>query len=206
VGETTSQFIIDLVKLVKWPVIIVFLPWIFRQALSNVLTSLSSREFWLDAYGVKAKVGSGSAEAEQQQVAKNPFQPEGGEPILELEPSHQLAIEKPEKPSERLSLPMPMASPSQAVARLEKEMRNEVKTLNSALNSEQKEDRLIRVLAETRLRAGHEFIYNCIFGSQIAFLKRLNEVAKLTIDQAREFLKPYADQFPQIYSHYSFEA
>jgi hypothetical protein len=35
---------------------------------------------------------------------------------------------------------------------------------------------------------------------------RLNEVGRATVDDAREFVRPYAEQFPQIYSNYGFDA
>ena len=117
---------------------------------------------------------------------------------MELDAGRQLSVEKPKGPEP--SPPVPSERP--AVARLENELRNELQ----AVDSQQREGRLIRVLAETRLRAGHEFIYNRIFGSQIVFLKRLNELANCTVDQAREFFQPYAKQFPQVYSNYGFEA
>lgn len=44
-----------------------------------------------------------------------------------------------------------------------------------------------------------------IFGSQIAALKRLNEVGRATVDDAREFFRPYAEQFPQLYNNYGFD-
>lgn len=62
----------------------------------------------------------------------------------------------------------------------------------------------MRALAHSRLEAGHEFTYNRIFGSQIAALERLNEVGRATVDIAREFFRPYAEQ-PQVYSNYGFD-
>jgi hypothetical protein len=64
---------------------------------------------------------------------------------------------------------------------------------------------LSRALAEARLRQAHEFNYNRIFGSQIAYLKRLNEVSRTTKDQAREFFTSYAEKYPEFYANYSFE-
>jgi hypothetical protein len=75
----------------------------------------------------------------------------------------------------------------------------------SKIDGEKREPILVRALAQSRLEAGHEFTYIRIFGSQIAALKRLNEVGRATVDNAREFFKPYAEKFPQIYSNYGFE-
>ena len=71
--------------------------------------------------------------------------------------------------------------------------------------SDRREPALIRALAERSLVAGHEFTYNRIFGSQIAGLKRLDEVGVVTVEQARAFYQPYGENFPQIYSNYGFD-
>ena len=72
-------------------------------------------------------------------------------------------------------------------------------------DADKKEAVLIRALAETRLTAGHEFTYNRIFGSQIVFLRQLNSMSHVTIDQARSFLEPYIVQNPLIYNNFGFE-
>ena len=33
----------------------------------------------------------------------------------------------------------------------------------------------------------------------------MNEVGRATVDDAREFFKPYAEQFPQVYNNYGFD-
>lgn len=73
------------------------------------------------------------------------------------------------------------------------------------IDADKKQGVLLRALAVARVEYGHEFTYNRIFGSQIAALKRLNEVGQATADQAREFFKPYAERFPQIYDSYGFD-
>jgi len=92
-------------------------------------------------------------------------------------------------------------SPSPAVNIIETRIRRESENIDAA----KKEAILVRALAQSRLQAGHEFTYNRIFGSQILGLKRLNEAGRATIDDAREFFKPYAEQFPQIYANYGFD-
>ena len=92
-------------------------------------------------------------------------------------------------------------SPRAAVNLIETRIRIEVDSVEAA----KKEPVLLRALAQSRLQAGHEFTYNRIFGSQILALKRLNEAGRATVDDAREFFKPYAEQFPQVYSSYGFD-
>lgn len=46
---------------------------------------------------------------------------------------------------------------------------------------------LQRALAETRLRAGHEYTYNRIFGSQILGLRGLDEASVATVGEAAKF-------------------
>jgi hypothetical protein len=92
-------------------------------------------------------------------------------------------------------------SPRPAVNIIEARLRESVKGIETG----KKEPTLVRALAETRLVAGHEYTYNRTFGSQIAWLKRLNEVGRATVDNAREFFKPYAEKFPQVYSNYGFD-
>lgn len=64
---------------------------------------------------------------------------------------------------------------------------------------------LQRALAETRLRAGHEYTYNRIFGSQILGLRRLDEASVATVDEAEKFFEPFSRQFPDVYRNYGFE-
>lgn len=92
-------------------------------------------------------------------------------------------------------------SPRAALNLIETRLRGELESMDAA----RKEPVLLRELAQSRLEMGHEFTYNRIFGSQILALKRLNEVGCATVDDAREFFKPYAEQFPQIYSNYGFD-
>ena len=92
-------------------------------------------------------------------------------------------------------------STRQAVNAIESTLR----TLVEAIAANEREARLLRALAETRLQAGHEFTYNRIFGSQIAGLKRLDEIGGTTMDDARQFFQPYADQFPEVYKNYGFD-
>lgn len=70
--------------------------------------------------------------------------------------------------------------PRQPVNIIEAQLSNAV----AAINAEHREPVLLWALAVTRLEVGYEFVYNRIFGSQIAGLKRLNELGRATVDDA----------------------
>jgi hypothetical protein len=168
---------VDLARVAAWPSAVVFLALKFKPELLSAVPSLFRRKVEVEALGVRASIDAAVAE-QQQAVAENPAE---------------------EKLSQTSSLD---PSPRPAVTRIENEMRNELQ----AIDPGKKEAVLLRYLAQARLDRGHEYNYNRIFGSQIGFLKRLNEVPRITVDQARDFFKHYADQFPQVYSNYSFDA
>ena len=109
-----------------------------------------------------------------------------------------------ENPASEKLIETPVLDPIPRVAAnlIETRLRNDL----NAVEPEKREAVLLRALTFSRLEAGHEFTYNRIFGSQIAALKRLNEVGRVTVDDARGFLRPYAEQFPQVYnSNYGFD-
>ncbi len=167
--------IIKALAQIAWPIAFVILGVIFKADFRSFLTSLGKR-----GWSFKAPGGFEAtvAEAEQQQLA-----------------SDNPAAEKlPEKPTLD-------PSPRPAVNIIEARIRDELKSFES----EKKEAVLLRALAQSRLESGHEFTYNRIFGSQILALKRLNEVGRVTVDDALEFFKPYAEQFPAVYRSYGFE-
>jgi hypothetical protein len=103
--------------------------------------------------------------------------------------------------AKELTVAAPAPSQSPALNRIVIELQNVLITIDK----QAREATLVHALAEVRLRAGHEFVYNRIFGSQISALKRLNEVGQATIDDTQQFFKPYAEQFPQLYSKYGFD-
>ena len=103
--------------------------------------------------------------------------------------------------AKELTVAAPGPSQSPALNQIVSELQNAL----NAIDKPAREAALIGALAEARLRAGHEFVYNRIFGSQILCLKRLNEMGRATVDDVREFFKPYAEQFPQLYSKYGFD-
>jgi hypothetical protein len=166
---------VELVKAIAWPCAFVIVALSFKPLLVSVLPSFERRKIELEVLGVRATI---DAAEQQQSVAENP------------------ATEK--LPAARILDP----SPRPAVNIIETRFRDELSKIEAA---ERREPILVRALALSRLEAGHEFIYIRIFGSQIAGLKRLNEAGRATVDDAREFFKPYAEKFPQLYTNYGFD-
>ena len=117
--------------------------------------------------------------------------------------SAEQQLVKTENPvEEKLTANETPPSPSQSVVSLiEANLQKELQTVEP----DKRQAVLLRSLAQTRIERGHEFIYNRIFGSQIEALKRLNTLTSATVDDARAFLKPYVEQFPEFYKNYSFE-
>jgi len=101
---------------------------------------------------------------------------------------------------ERNLTPVP-SSPRPAVADIESTLRRQIATMQQ----DEAVTILVRNLAETRLQAGHEFVYNRIFGSQIVGLRRLSEMGTTTVEAARQFFVPYAEAHPEVYATYGFE-
>ena len=77
-------------------------------------------------------------------------------------------------------------------------LQQSIQSLIANLPPQEREAALLRGLTLARLAGKHEFVYNRIFGSQIAGLKRLDELGSVTIDQAREFFDADAKQFPAL--------
>ena len=91
-----------------------------------------------------------------------------------------------------------------AIARIERLLHTQLAALTN-MSDEEKRDFLIRVLAQAQLEATFERIYNMIFGSQIVALRRLNEMGRVSVEDARAFFEPYTSQYPLIYNAYSFD-
>ena len=70
---------------------------------------------------------------------------------------------------------------------------------------EEREAFLLRLLAQSQLEAAFERIYRLIFGTQISGLRWLNERGHITVDEAREFFKPFEAQNPDYYKDYGFD-
>jgi hypothetical protein len=166
---------VEVIKAPSWPVAFTIVSLILGPRLLYWLHSLVQRKVELEGFGLKAKIDV--AEQQQKVAAENPVTEKLAEPAA-LNPSSRLAVNL-----------------------LENMLREQLEQIET----EKQVPMLLRGLAETRVLAGHEFIYNRIFGSQITFLKRLNEVPRTTIEEAKQFFAPYAAQFPHIYDTYGFD-
>jgi len=169
----------EVLKAIAWPLAAVIIATIIAPKLKGLIDSLASRDVELKGPGFEARMSA----VKQQEGGDNPAS------------GNALAGEQTDM------APAPSASPRQAVALIEGNIRNEL----GSVDPTKKEQILIRALAESRLQAGHEFTYNRIFGSQIAALKRVNEKGSATVDEVLDFFKPIAEKFPQIYNGYGFE-
>src|SRR5208283_51446 len=166
----------EILRGIAWPISFGFVFWILRPGLLKVLPSLADRKVEVEGLGFKATIDASEAE-QQQAVTDNPA-------------------------SEKLPAAVPLPSNERpALNRMEMRLRDDLKHIDP----DKRENVLLQSLARTRLDGVHEFMYNRIFGSQIAFLRRLNEIPQITIEGAREFLKPFQTKFPQIYQTYDFE-
>jgi len=77
-------------------------------------------------------------------------------------------------------------------------LQQSIQGLIANLPQQEREAALIRGLTIARLVGQHEFVYNRIFGSQIAGLKRLDELGSVTTAQARDFFENHEKQFPAL--------
>jgi hypothetical protein len=170
-GIELVKAVVDLVRIVAWPSVVVFIAVKFKPELLSAVSSLLRREFKVEALGGSVSIG-----VEQQTLVETTAL---SETSSSLDPS-----------------------PREAVNLMEARLRTELK----AIDPSKKEATLLRSLAEVRLGRGQEAVYNRVFGSQIAFLKKLNEVHSLTVDQARDFYKLFADKLPGVYGSYNFDA
>jgi hypothetical protein len=95
------------------------------------------------------------------------------------------------------------SSNRQAVNRLEAILEDQLKNIPPEATTAT----LNRALAETRLRAGHEYTYNRIFGSQIVGLQSLNNRGgKATVAEAKQFFQPIEQRYPEVYKTYGTRA
>jgi hypothetical protein len=109
----------------------------------------------------------------------------------------QQASSSGESPVQRSALEPVTSRPSRpALQLIEQQIRTDL------VQYPNREGALISALAAVRLQGQHEFTYNRIFGSQIAGLKRLDEIGSATVDEARAFFEPWAKMFPDIYRNW----
>jgi hypothetical protein len=121
-----------------------------------------------------------------------------------IDVAEQLQVVEAENAAQRNLLPpVPLPPPSDrpAITIVEQRLQDQL----SKLPEEQRQPILVRALATAWMERGHEFVYNRIFGSQIRGLKTLDDMGGAPVDQAREFFKPYAEKFPDVYASYGFD-
>ncbi len=123
---------------------------------------------------------------------------------VELEASpveQQEKIEESNKQSEIIKLKeFPNLPRTNAITSVEHQLHDAVKDVNE----NDKVDILIRNLAQARLEAGFGIVYAVIFGSQISGLIELAARRKVSAQEAFEFYKPYAEEYPEVYTEYGF--
>ena len=169
------MWFVELVRALAWPVTTGLVIFWLRPALAECLRSLATRKVAITAPGVSATL-----EAASQKEA-------GISPALSL-PITQI-----------VTLP-PTPNPNVVAADLEKKIAEQL----AETPPEYREPILIRHLANTRIQGRHEYVYNRIFGSQIAGLKRLNDVGRASMDEARIFAKIAIEENPEFYKDYGF--
>ncbi len=166
---------LELVKVIAWPVLILVLVFVLKPVLVALLVN---RNWEFKGFGIVATV-----RAIEQQQATTPDNPVTAAPIAPF-------------------VPQPAPDPnSPALASMEQR----IQELVAAIPPADRQAQLVRALAISRLLASHEFVYNRIFGSQIEGLKRLDEIGSISVEAARDFFRPYAEKFPQLYTNYPFE-
>jgi hypothetical protein len=177
--EPISQWLwllVHLFRILAWPVLIGLVVWYLQDGISKLLQSFSARTLKIKAPGgFEASV---DAPINQGGDAGTKIT---GAPITAAAPLE----------------PAPRA----AVMHLEEELRQQLAGIDPA----EQNARLFRELAETRLRAGHEAIYNRIFGSQLNALRNLDQRGTGTVAEALQFYNALIPLYPTMYPGYSFD-
>ncbi len=175
--------LLALLQTAVWPVLLVVFFWPFRKAIDGLTPEMIARALSRVHKGKVAIPGGGALEwelAEQQTAAKD-------------------------APTEAALPPSPTALPPSQIAAAD-ELRAQLGKQVESLAPDQRLPVLLDALVRSRLHGGHEYIYNRIFGSQIAALERLRASGGFATEHdARDFLKPYQEQNEAVYSTYPFE-
>lgn len=123
---------------------------------------------------------------------------------VEFDPAaQQQAVTAANNPAPGQLRQFPGMARTVAMERLERQLHTQLAALTN-MSDEEKRDLLITRLAQTQLQEFFERIYNAIYGSQIVALRRLNEIGRVSIEDARSLFEQYATQYPQIYTNYTF--
>jgi hypothetical protein len=167
-------FVVNLAKVIAWPVAVVVATWWLRPLIAPLMRSLALRKVDVDAFGFKAKM---DAVEQQQQEAHTSL------PTVEVQTD------------------LPPARP--VVLSVEQKIRNHLSA--SQVDAQKQIVYLVRALAEMHLRAGAEFTYNRIFGSQIGALKWLDHQGGAPVADVVGYFNQYAQQYPDVYKSYNFD-
>jgi hypothetical protein len=174
--DVLAPLVVQLVKYLAWPTVVAIIALRLGPKLLDVLRG---RKVDIRGFGFQATVTA----IEQQQVTKP---------------------ESAASPARAPALVAPAADPvlnRPALQTLQRRLAADVERVPQG----GREAALLSAWALSRLVGAHEFIYNRIFGSQIAGLKALDETGPKTVAQAREFFEPIAQQWPQVYQSYGFD-
>jgi len=182
--EVISQwlwFIVSILRIAAWPLVILLVVWWNRESILKFLKSLPDRPFTAKAPGgfevnVGAATSQGGGDAGTQITEA---------PISATPPALVVTATRP------------------AITYLEGELRQQ---LAGTPDLTQQNNLLLRALAETRIRAGHEAIYNRIFGSQLEAMKTLDTRGSATVADAKQYYDSLIPRFPNMYPGYSFES
>jgi hypothetical protein len=192
ITKEVSKYIIEIVRVLAWPTIAGMTLLSVKPYMGKLAESFSLRGMKIKGFGVEAKIDA----IEQQKEAHN---------NADIASLPTTGVTAAGSTSGALTAQPPDNPQRPAVALLQQQIK--VNLEKAGLDTGRQNALLLRELAETRLRAGHEFIYNRIFGSQILALKRLDERGDIgaSIADARAFFEPYNRAFPDFYSSYGFD-
>lgn len=152
-------------RLTSWPVAIFILAgWLFRPQVKDFLVEIRTQ---LPRVRKAGPVG------------------------IELDAIEKQKDEGP-NPAANVILPMRLTEPppSDAVRLLEEGLVENLQTIPDA----ERVSGLVRQLATIRVQAGHEYVYNRIFDSQLFALRGLNTAANVSMQNARDFLATYCSK------------
>jgi hypothetical protein len=99
---------------------------------------------------------------------------------------------------------LPGLSRTPAIAHVERLLHDSLRNAN--IKPDDREDLLIRLLAESRLVLLFEQTYAIIFGSQIAGLKLLNQYSKVSEEEVRTYFERVKETHPEIYGNYGYDS
>jgi hypothetical protein len=185
-------FAVQIVRIVAWPLVIGLLAWWNRKAILKLVDSLGRRALRLKGPGgIEASLEAITDQAGESGVNKYEATIAAPTPAVVSTPAAGT-------PASPIGIP----TPRPAVAHLEGELRGQL----AGVEVTQQNTKLLRELAETRVRAGHEQIYNRIFGTQILAMKNLDLRGTATVADAKQYYDSLIPRFPKMYPAYPFES